>query len=216
MLHLDCHNKSYPYIFDQLSKILKNREIQNNTIAYLYFINKYVKENKCKFLDVNIEKQYVEELEKIKLLTSQDTSLNISLKDSVGVVQNLHDFAKLYDLTLITFFDPTCDHCKVELPSMDSTIHLIEQQLALKIGKYTVCNDMGAAPEVWKAFINDHHLTENYLHVSLGNNNEIRKAYDAFTNPLFYLIKKDGRFVGKKISVNTIRRIIINQIQSGK
>jgi hypothetical protein len=59
-------------------------------------------------------------------------------------------------------------------------------------------------------------LDNNYIHVSLGNNNEIRKAYDAYTNPLFYLINKEGKFVSKKLSVNTLRKIIVNYIQTGK
>jgi hypothetical protein len=216
MIRLDCKGKSYPYIFDQLSKILKNREIQNNTNAYFYFINKYVKENKCKFLDPKLEKQFLEELNQLKQLTAQDTSVNIILKDTAGVNQNLHDFAKSYDLTVITFFDPTCEHCKVELPRMDSTIKLLEKQLVLTIGKFTICNDMGTQPAFWKSFITEHHLDYHYVHVSLGANNEIRKAYDAYTNPLFYLIDKNGKFISKKLSLNTLKKTLIAYIQSPK
>jgi hypothetical protein len=128
----------------------------------------------------------------------------------------LHEYAKTHDLTLVTFYDPTCEHCKVELPKMDSIVSVLEKQLVLNIGKFTICNDMGNLPDVWKAFINEHHLNKNYVHVSLGNNNEIRKAYDAYSNPLFYLIDKDGKFIGKKISINTLRKILINYIQSPK
>ena len=216
MQNLDCKGKAYPYVFDQLTKILKNREIQNNTVAYTYFINKYVKLNKCKFLEPRLEKQFLEELDKLSILSSQDTSLNIILKDTSGIEQNMYDFAKLHDLTLITFFDPTCEHCKVELPKMDSVVNLLEQQFVRKIGKFTVCNDMGTQPDVWKAFIREKKLFNDYIHVSLGSNNDIRKAYDAYTNPLFYLINKEGRFVGKKISVNTLRKVILNYVQSGK
>jgi len=216
MRKLDCKGKAYPFIFDQLTKILKNREIQNNTNAYFYFINKYVKENKCKFLDPKQEKQFLDELNQLKQLTAQDTSVNIILKDTAGVNQNLHEYAKSYDLTLITFFDPSCEHCKVELPRMDSTIKLLEKQLVLTIGKFTICNDMGTQPAFWKSFINEYHLDYNYLHVSLGTNNEIRKAYDAYSNPLFYLIDKNGKFISKKLSVNTLKKTLINYIQSPK
>jgi hypothetical protein len=104
----------------------------------------------------------------------------------------------------------------VELPKMDSTLKILEQQFVIKIGKFTICNDMGTQPEVWKAFIREKGLIYDYMHVSLGNNNNIRKAYDAYTNPLFYLINKQGRFVGKKISVNTLRKVLLNYIQTGK
>lgn len=216
MLKLDCKSKAYPYVFDQIVKILKNREIQNNTIAYAYFLNKYVKEKKCKFLDPTIEKNLLNELENVNALKFQDTSMNMVLKDTAGVEKNLHEFAKQFDYTLITFFDPTCDHCKVELPKMDSIIHILENQLVLKIGKYSVCNELILQSEVWKSFITTHHLSKNYAHVHLGQNNDLRKSYDAFTNPLFYLINKEGKFVGKKISVNTLKNIIVNHLQSNK
>jgi hypothetical protein len=216
MLKLDCKSKAYPYVFDQIVKILKNREIQNNTMAYAYFLNKYVKEKKCKFLDPTIEKNLLNELENVNALKFQDTSMNMVLKDTAGVEKNLHEFAKQFDYTLITFFDPTCDHCKVELPKMDSIIHILENQLVLKIGKYSVCNELILQSEVWKSFINTHHLSKNYAHVHLGQNNDLRKSYDAFTNPLFYLINKEGKFVGKKISVNTLKNIIVNHLQSNK
>jgi hypothetical protein len=216
MYKLDCKSKSYPYVFDYMIKLLKNRDIQNNTAAYAYFINKYVKETKCKFLDAKLEKQLLEELEKVNDLKSRDSSININLKDTSGVDQDLHNFSKKYNYTLITFFDPTCEHCKVELPLMDSIINVIEKQLVLNIGKYTICNDMGNQPEIWKSFITEYHLDRNYVHVNLGNNNEIRKAYDAYSNPIFYLIDNEGRLIGKKISVNTLRKILVSHIQSGK
>jgi hypothetical protein len=216
MLKLDCKSKAYPYVFDYFVKLLKNREIQNNTKAYAYFIKKYVKENKCKFLDPKIEKELLDDYQKVSALQSQDTSVNMILKDTLGIEQNLHTFAKQFDYTLITFFDPTCEHCQVELPRMDSVVDLIEKQLVLKIGKFTVYNDVVLQMEVWKKFVLDLQLTKNYTHVHLGNNNEIRKAYDAFTNPIFYLIDKEGKLIGKKISTNTLRKILIGHIQTGK
>jgi hypothetical protein len=216
MLKLDCKSKAYPYVFDYFVKLLKNREIQNNTNAYVYFIKKYVKENKCKLLDPKLEKELLDEYQKLSALQSQDTSVNIILKDTLGLDQNLHRFAKQFDYTLITFFDPTCEHCQVELPKMDSVVNLVEKQLVLNIGKFNVCNDVQLQMETWKKFIQDYQLTRNYTHVHLGNNNEIRRAYDAFTNPLFYLIDKEGKFIGRKISTNTLRKILISHIQTGK
>ena len=216
MIKLDCKGKAYPFVFDQFSKILKNRDIQNNVNAYAYFLNRYIKDNQCKFLDAKFEKQLLEELEKIKELTKQDTCVNIILNDSSGIEKNLHTFAKQNDITLITFFDPTCEHCKIELPKMDSAINALEKQLVLKIGKFTICNDMGTQPAIWKSFIHEYQLINNYVHVSLGNNDEIRKSYNAYTNPLFFLIDKEGKFIGKKISINTLRKVLISYIQSPK
>ena len=72
------------------------------------------------------------------------------MPDTSGVVQNLHAFASQYDYTVLIFFDPSCEHCKVELPKMDSVIRAIATKTHLNIGKFAVCNDGVANDKIWK------------------------------------------------------------------
>jgi hypothetical protein len=58
-------------------------------------------------------------------------------------------------------------------------------------------------------FINKYSLTNNYVHVNLGANVEIRKSYDAFTNPIFYLIDNKSMLMGKKLSPLTLRNMVL-------
>ena len=138
------------------------------------------------------------------------------LPDTAGIQKDLHQFAKNFNYTLVIFYDPSCEHCKVELPKMDSTIAILEQQLLVKIGKYAICNAPGASKKEWSDFINDHHLALNYTHVQLGNDLPIRKAYDAFSNPLFYLIDRDGILLAKKTSSSNLRKELIKAFEHFK
>ena len=211
-----CSSKAYSFVFDYTTKLLKNREISNNTEGYAYFIEKYVKNGNCPILDFKIKEALLNELAQVKSQQLQDTCVNMQLKDTSGVLKDLHVFAKDYNYTLIIFYDPTCEHCKVEVPKMDSVIKLLEQQLLIKIGKYAVCNETNMPRNSWVDFINSYHLKDNYAHVSLNNDMEIRKSYNAFSNPLFYLIDKDGILLAKKISVSTLRKELIKAFQHFK
>lgn len=211
-----CTNKAYSFVFDYISKLLKNREIQNNTEGYAYFIKKYVKEGKCAFLDPKQKEAFLQELEQLQTLKIKDTAYNLILPDTTGTNQSLNVFAKNYNYTILIFFDPSCEHCKVELPKMDSTIALLESQLLVKIGKYAVCNAPAASKQEWIRFINDYHLTKSYTHVQLGNDLTIRKTYDAFSNPLFYLLDRDAILLAKKISPSNLRKELLAAFQNFK
>lgn len=209
MLQLNCSSKSYTYVFDYFTKLLKNREIQNNTEAYAGFIEKYVNNKPCALLDKKVIQSLTQEAASIRSLKLLDTCANIMLPDTTGIMQDLHVFAKQHDYTVLIFYDPTCSHCQVELPKMDSVINVLETKYHLSIGKYAVCNDGVPIEALWKQFIIDYKLSNKYSHVKMQSYSmELRKKYDAFTNPLFYLISKNASLLGKKISPNTLQRFI--------
>lgn len=211
-----CTGKAYGFVFDYIAKLMKNREIQNNTEGYSYVLNKYVKNANCAFLEPRQKMLFLQELEQLQTQKLKDTCFNMFLPDSTGLNQNLHLFAKKFNYTVIVFFDPNCDHCKTEVPKMDSTIALLEQQLLVKIGKYAVCNAPASSKNDWIDFVNQYKLAKNYCHVLLGNDLPIRKAYDAFSNPLFYLLDRDAILLAKKISPTNLRKELLAAFQNYK
>jgi hypothetical protein len=213
---VDCKSKAYPYVMDLFTKVLKSRNLPNNTEGYEYFIERYIQKSKCKFLSLEAEKKLLAELEVIRALKLNDTCINILLPDTMGVVKNLHTISKGYDYTVIIFYDPQCEHCKVEVPKMDSSIHLLAQQLNKRIGVYAICNTPEISDVEWKKFIDDYQLKNQYTHVKMSSNSKIRNAYDAYSNPVFFLIDGQSKMIAKKISPSTLRRILVTQNQLGK
>jgi len=216
MARFDCKNKAYLHIFETFSKLLKNRTVPNNTEGYTYFIEKYVQNATCKFLKPEAEKKILEEVAIVKAIKLNDTCLNIILPDTLGVNQNLHEIAKGFNYTVLIFYDPNCEHCKVEVPKMDSVINLLEKQFKLKLGRFAICNAPSTLNSDWKIFIADHQLNKGYTHVKMGSDFSIRTSYDAWTNPIFFLIDKESKMLAKKISAATLRKIMLTQLQFKK
>ena len=209
MNKVDGKSNMSMYITDYFIKLLHNREIVNNTEAYTYYLEKYILNQKYKISDIKQLGQLKSELANLKSLQLQDTCVNMILKDTAGQLQNLQEFASQNKFTLIIFYDPTCEHCKVELPKMDSTINLLENTYNIKVGRYAVCNEPNLPVSIWKDFIVKYNLSKNYINVNLGNNMDLRKSYDAFTNPIFYLVNNKGILLGKKLSPQTVRNLIL-------
>ncbi len=209
MNKVDGKSNMSMYITDYFIKLLHNREIVNNTEAYTYYLEKYILNQKYKISDIKQLDQLKTELANLKSLQLQDTCVNMILKDTAGQVQNLQEFASQNKFTLIIFYDPTCEHCKVELPKMDSTINLLENTYNINVGRYAVCNEPSLPASIWKDFIVKYNLNKNYINVNLANNMDLRKSYDAFTNPIFYLVNNKGILLGKKLSPQTVRNLIL-------
>jgi len=206
MANVDCAAKSYPFVFDYFSSVMKNRNIIGNTEGYAWFLTKYGVNNGCGVFTAAQKKTFKEEAEKLGVLKTNVLAENIVLKDTSGATQDLHKFASENDYTLLMFYAPTCDHCQKEVPEIDSTAAVIERIMNIKIGRFAVCNEPGLPKRTWTDFISRYKLTKNAIHVDLPANSPIRSTYDAFANPTFYLINRKAEVVVKKTSPLTLRK----------
>jgi thiol-disulfide isomerase/thioredoxin len=202
----NCDAKAYPYAFDFFARLMKNRNIQNNTEGYVYFLTRYVKQSGCKFLPEKRKMEFLQELDGLSGLPLNQLSPALSLADTTGKSVDLHSFAKDFDYTVLVFYAPTCEHCQKEVPEVEKVLKMAESVLQLKIGRYAVCNEPGVPDATWKEFIAKYGLNENYAHVTMPGVAKERLVYDALSNPVFYLLDKQGNIVGKKMGAVTIRK----------
>jgi thiol-disulfide isomerase/thioredoxin len=211
----NCDAKAYPYAFDFFARLMKNRNIQNNTEGYVYFLTRYVKQSGCKFLPEKRKMELLQELDGLSGLPLNQLSPALSLADTTGKSVDLHNFAKNYDYTVLVFYAPTCEHCQKEVPEVEKVLKMAESVLQLKIGRFAVCNEPGVPDATWKEFIAKYGLNENYAHVTMPGVAKERLVYDALSNPVFYLLDKQGHIVGKKLGAVTIRKFF-GAKQSGR
>jgi hypothetical protein len=78
--------------------------------------------------------------------------------------------------------------------------------LNLSLGRFYVCNEPGVPQATWRKFISDYKITTNAKHVELPTVSDIRTQYDAFSNPVFFLLNRQGEIVARRISPNTLRK----------
>ncbi len=208
MSKLYCNNKSLPFVFDYFVRIMKNRNVQNNTEGLVAMIDKHIKNEKCTYPNEVQKQEYLKIYESNKKFSGDTLSKNIILKDTLNIEQDLHAFARGYDYTVILFYAPTCEHCKVEIPQMDSTINLLEKRYNIRIGRYAICNETGIPASTWKQFITEHKLTNRYVHVQITEGHPARLDYNAYANPTSFLIGKNGKMLARKIGPVSLRNII--------
>ncbi|MEY2646379.1 MAG: hypothetical protein RL158_355 [Bacteroidota bacterium] len=119
--------------------------------------------------------------------------------------------------TFIAFWDPTCSHCKVEIPQLDSMYKASWKALGVQIvGVNINYKELPA----WKKFIADNQIN-NWFHVyqtEAALNKEItnqkpttiRQLYDVFKTPTFYLLDANKRIIAKNLTLQQFNDFLLN------
>ena len=133
----------------------------------------------------------------------------------------LHNMKAPY--TLVAFWDPTCGHCKVEIPKLDSIYKASWKALNVKVLSVNINPKEITA---WKSFIKEHQLedwqhgyqTEDDLNKEIreGRPTTIRQLYDVFKTPTFYLLDKDKKIVAKNLSLEQFNDFLQNSAKKEK
>lgn len=118
----------------------------------------------------------------------------------------------LYDIkspyTFVAFWDPTCSHCKVEIPRLDSFYKAVWKNLNVRVLSVNINFKEVAS---WKKFIADNKMegwinayqTEEDLNKEIkeGKPTTIRQLYDVFKTPTYYLLDVNKKIVAKNLSI---------------
>lgn len=128
---------------------------------------------------------------------------------------SLYDIASPY--TFVAFWDPTCSHCKVEIPRVDSFYKAIWSKLNVKVLSVNINFKELTA---WKNFIKENKL-EGWIHayqteadlnkeIQQGKPTTIRQLYDVFKTPTFYLLDANKKIIAKNLSIEQFNDFLVN------
>ena len=132
---------------------------------------------------------------------------DLEMVDSTGKASPL--YAVDADYTVVVFWDPTCGHCKEELPHIDSVYRSSWQQHHVKMYGVLSADSKEDLKTEWLKYIGQHHLGD---WVNVYQTKEIeaattkaqkpsyRQLYDITLTPTLYLLDKDKHILAKKLN----------------
>jgi thiol-disulfide isomerase/thioredoxin len=144
---------------------------------------------------------------------------DLNLVDSSGKHHSLYDVQA--DYTLVVFWEPTCGHCKIQIPKIDSIYEASWKKHNVKI--YAVLSE--DVSDEWKKFIRDNHIgdwTNVYETKEMAAANEktntagFRQLYDVISTPTLYLLDKDKRIIVKHLSWEQVNDFLITKWAADK
>lgn len=136
----------------------------------------------------------------------------IELPDTSGKTVSLYALESPF--TIVVFWDPTCGHCKEELPRIDSMYQAKWKAGGIKV--FAVAKETDGTKKDWLDFISQHHL-QDWTNVyyskaddKLRTDNNIpgySQLYDINSFPTLYFLDKDKKIIAKKLSFEQIDEI---------
>jgi len=138
---------------------------------------------------------------------------NLNFTDASGMRASL--FAVDAPYTVVVFWDPTCGHCKVEIPRLDSFYRAVWQKKNVKM--YAVLTEKEKQKDTWLSFIRANNIGD-WKHVYQPDADaqkeleeqkpSFRQLYDITSTPAVYLLDKDKRIIAKKLTPEQLNDLL--------
>jgi len=104
--------------------------------------------------------------------------------------------------TVVYFFEPGCSHCQLETPKLYDLYNKTRNNGVQVYAIYTQYKK-----DEWTKYLTEKGY--DWLNVWDSNNNSnFRTLYDITSTPTIYLLDKDKKIIAKRISVETLEKIL--------
>ena len=208
----------YKFLLNWLTDEYINPKYMGQDAVFVHLFEKYHSKGISSWLN---EKQMTAITNRAYMLMSNligEQAANLEMVDTTGTPVPLYGINA--DYTIICFWDPTCGHCRDEVPRLDSMYHAKWEKEGIKI--YGVLTE-NKEQSKWREFINKYNL-QSWINVyqteeQMKENEAAKKPsykqlYDVTQTPTLYLLDKDKRIIAKKLTWQQIDDLLEMKIKN--
>jgi thiol-disulfide isomerase/thioredoxin len=170
---------------------------------------KYYLSGDAKWADAEFIKNLRERVSKIK-----PNLIGVKAHDMTLQSPN-EEYFKLSEVkapfTILVFWEPSCGHCKKEIPKLHEEVWKKYQSTGIKV--YAVYTQVEQSE--WLNFLEDHNLTDWINVYDPTQQSGFRNYYDIYSTPVIYILDKDKKIVAKRIGAENIPGFLDHEIKLG-
>jgi peroxiredoxin len=196
-----------------------NPEYMGQDAVFVHIFEKFINTGEAEFFTEKYRKIINDRAYSLMANLIGQPAANLEMVDTSGKSQSLYNVDAKF--IVVCFWDPTCSHCKEEVPKLDSIYEAKWKQEGVKM--YGVLVDGGQ--ENWRKFIRDHNL-KDWLHVYqtkaqndadiAANKPGYRQLFDVYQTPTLFLLDKDKRIIAKKLTYQQFDEVINLKLKNAK
>ncbi|MFY8089989.1 MAG: redoxin domain-containing protein [Chitinophagaceae bacterium] len=208
----------FAYLLTKFTNKYLNPEFMGQDKVFLYLFTEFYAKGDTTILDAKSRKMIFERGYYMMANQLNNPAPELNLVDIEGNSKPLYSFKNKF--TFIAFYDPTCGHCKEELPRIDSIYNAKWKDLG--VGVYAINIKENLLKE-WKEFIAEKKLSSNWWHVyktkeskdedARNNIPTMGQLYDVTVTPTFYLLDENKQIIAKRLSLSQFDDVIRVKLQ---
>ncbi len=197
----------YKFLLNWLTDEYINPKYMGQDAVFVHLFEKYHSKGLTGWLN---EKQMETISRRAYMLMSNLIGLkaaDLEMVDTAGKPSPLYQLSA--DYTVVCFWDPTCGHCKEELPRLDSIYRASWKKHGVKIYAVLSADDKADLKPEWIKYIREHNLQdwvnvyqtkEKEESIKAAQKASYRQLYDITLTPTLYLLDNEKRIIGKKLT----------------
>jgi thiol-disulfide isomerase/thioredoxin len=208
-------NEIYPFLLFKFTNKYITPEFMGQDKVFLHIYQNFFAKGDTTLLNEASKKSITERAYSMMANQLGLAAPPLVINDITDKKISLYDIVSPY--TFVAFWDPTCSHCKVEIPRVDSFYKAIWSKLNVKVLSVNINFKELTA---WKTFIKENKLagwmhayqTEADLNkeIQQGKPTTIRQLYDVFKTPTFYLLDANKKIIAKNLSIEQFNDFLVN------
>jgi thiol-disulfide isomerase/thioredoxin len=190
----------------------ESSKIMGYDAIFVHLVETYYMTGEVWWLNPTQMKKITDRAKQLKYTLLGATAVNLALQDTTGKTRLLSTVNAKY--TLVIFWDPTCSHCKKEIPELKAYYDSL-RAAGVSFEVYAIYSELDYPS--WKKYIRDNNLT--WINVSGRDAQELGTAkyyYDVYSTPTLYLLDESKKIFGKRLDVAGVKKFLNHRIEEDR
>jgi peroxiredoxin len=218
LLYSRTSKELFKYLLVHFVQKYVNPEYMGEDAVFVHLFNKFINTGQAEFFTEKYRKFLNDRAYSMMANLIGDPAANLEMVDSLNKPTPLYGVSASF--VVVCFWDPTCSHCKEEVPKLDSIYNAKWKAEGVKM--YGVMVDGGK--ENWERFIQEHHLDwinvyetkQQHDAVEAAGKAGYKQLYDVYQTPTLFLLDKDKRIIAKQLSYQQFDKLITLKLNKTK
>jgi len=219
LLYSRTSKEMFKYLMVHFVQKYINPEYMGQDAVFVHIFEKFINTGEADFFTEKYRKIINDRAYSLMANLIGQPAANLEMVDTSDKPLPLYNVDAKF--IVVCFWDPTCSHCKEEVPKLDSIYEAKWKQEGVKM--YGVLVDGGQ--DKWRQFIRDRNL-KDWMHVYqtktqsdadiAANKPSYKQLFDVYQTPTLFLLDKDKRIIAKKLTYQQFDEIINLKMKNAK